>query len=922
MRCSAAVALCLAVASAGLRAHGDVPYDQVLTGPLVADADDSTGVLAVDVDADLDPDVLVMNFGANALFLNNGNAGFTKVSGDPVVTDVANSTDAVAADIDGDGDLDLYVTNGAENAMYVNQGGAQAGTIGTFAALAGDPTVTDVVPSHGADFGDVDGDGDPDLLVAHDGSTTLYVNQGGDQGGTAGTFLAAGAPFSGETGAFRDAALFDADGDGDQDAYVTDNGGNNRFFVNQGSRQAGTEGTFVKDTTSLLANDGGTSMDVETIDFDDDGDDDVFFTNFDEFNGVYVNQGNEQGGTEGTFVQIVSTPAFSQSGGTTVGIAFGDSDCDAHPEMYLVRESGSTNVMLDYTPNVGIEPNYDLTDGPPNDLDDDSRDAVFADFDMDGDLDLYVVNGTSGAGTGVNVYFRNSSPFSLKRNLLEEPFTQSGQGSTDVVAGDVDGDGDLDVYVTNEGTEDNALLENTTVGGGADVLVLVASGPQSSDGADGQAAAFGDVDGDADLDLVVANGSNQTNALYVNQGGAQAGVPGTFSALAGDPFVTTNAVSADVAAGDLDGDLDVDVLVANAGIQRTGVFVNQGGTQGGTEGTFVADLVGTIASSIGDSRGLALGDPDADADLDVYVANAGNDFLFLNDGTGGFSVAAGEPVVAMGDSNDGEFGDLDLDGDDDLYVVRDGENRKFAKVDGSPMFQLEEVERIDGTGPTAAALIVDFDADSDMDLYTVTTSGPNEAFCSGFFDDDADFSTGEFGTRPSGFDVVEEFDSRGLVVADLDDDGDLDLLVVNNGDDNRFYRGTVTDDMPWIELDDPYALEGFQDKHPHLDGVGTLEPQTPVTFSLADARPNTSSFLFIGLAPLDAPFKGGVLLPVPTLVLTLPTNLVGQWSLPATWPDGIPGGFPFYFHVWVTDVSGPNGFSASNGLIGTTPETP
>lgn len=107
---------------------------------------------------------------------------------------------------------------------------------------------------------------------------------------------------------------------------------------------------------------------------------------------------------------------------------------------------------------------------------------------------------------------------------------------------------------------------------------------------------------------------------------------------------------------------------------------------------------------------------------------------------------------------------------------------------------------------------------------------------------------------------------------------------------------------------------------PSLEGTGTLASGDPVSLALSDALANSTTSLVIGFAAVNVPFKGGVLVPNPdVLVLGLPTDATGGLLLPNTWPNGIPPTTTLYFQHWVQDPAGPKGLSASNGLSGTTP---
>ena len=106
---------------------------------------------------------------------------------------------------------------------------------------------------------------------------------------------------------------------------------------------------------------------------------------------------------------------------------------------------------------------------------------------------------------------------------------------------------------------------------------------------------------------------------------------------------------------------------------------------------------------------------------------------------------------------------------------------------------------------------------------------------------------------------------------------------------------------------------------PTLSGSGVLLGGEPVAFTLADAQPSATSALVISPFNLSAPFKGGTLVPAPTVLLGFTTGVAGTVSLPLVWPTGLPSDLVLYLQWWVQDRAGPAGFSASNALSASTP---
>ncbi len=103
---------------------------------------------------------------------------------------------------------------------------------------------------------------------------------------------------------------------------------------------------------------------------------------------------------------------------------------------------------------------------------------------------------------------------------------------------------------------------------------------------------------------------------------------------------------------------------------------------------------------------------------------------------------------------------------------------------------------------------------------------------------------------------------------------------------------------------------------PQLSGNGTLSDGSLNEIVLTNAAPSAPATLIFGLSAINAPFKGGTMVPQPLLTLALGTSGAGSLNLPFTWPAGVPAGVPIYFQYWIQDAGATHGLSASNGLKG------
>jgi len=281
------------------RNNGDGTFEKITTGSLVTDVTFITGTSWADFDNDGLIDAFTANNGGieqdNSLYKNTGDATFAKITTGIVVNDGGNSKAGVWADYDNDGDMDLYVVHRLfllaglqrQNSLYRNDGG------GNFTKLTSGigPIVTDNATSFDAQWADFDNDLDLDVLVVNRdfiglGFHNLYSNNGN------GTFTSInpGGIFS--TGVLTNGGLSwgDYDNDGDLDLFLT-NFGTNLLYRNDGN------GSFTQITSEIVTNDVVVESLAPTwVDFDNDGDLDLHVAN--DFTGggpndfLYTNNGN------------------------------------------------------------------------------------------------------------------------------------------------------------------------------------------------------------------------------------------------------------------------------------------------------------------------------------------------------------------------------------------------------------------------------------------------------------------------------------------------------------------------------------------------------------------------------------------------------------------------------------------------------
>jgi len=355
------------------------------------------------------------------------------------------------------------------------------------------------------------------------------------------------------------------------------------------------------------------------------------------------------------------------------------------------------------------------------------------DYDGDGDVDFFVPNRL---GAGDQLY-RN-----LGGGFYQQAAAAAGLASTEPSRAalwlDYDSDGDLDLLVAgdcNSATVVCATLRtlrlyrqdaghvfaDVTAAAGLGAAILTANNQHVG------GLAAGDLDADGDLDLVVAiwtAAGNTLSRLFRNDAGV---------------FVDVTATSGTQVAGarwqplvfDFDGDGLADIYQA-VDFTENNLFVNQGGM------TFVDEAAAAGAANVMNDMGAALGDPDDDGDFDLYLTNIANpgkySVLYRNDSAGGVLQFA-DVSVAAGVSNGGwgwgtTFLDADKDGFEDIAATNGfsgspyntDTSRFFRNTGGAPLLFSDESAAVDFDDSYWGHTLIAFDADQDGDLDLLQTT--------------------------------------------------------------------------------------------------------------------------------------------------------------------------------------------------------
>ncbi|MFQ5639083.1 MAG: CRTAC1 family protein [bacterium] len=441
--------------------------------------------------------------------------------------------------------------------------------------------------------------------------------------------------------------------------------------------------------------------------------------------------------------------------------------------------------LTDITEQVGLnfvhDPGVDSSYFMPECL---GSGGAFFDYDNDGDLDIYLINSGPHSKKGLS---QPPSPNRLFRQEEDGAFSDvtetSGLGDTGygmgVAIGDFDNDGDRDVYISNYGPDElyrnngDGTFSNITKQAGIDNPYW------------GCSVTFFDYNLDDYLDIYVTNYvSFDPNSVCLDRAGrpdycGPDGVPGVSDVLfrnRGDgTFVDVSTESniagiaskgLGVVSADFNGDALPDLYVANDR-QPNQLWLNQG------DGTFQdqALMLGAALNEMGrpeSGMGVALGDADNDGDLDLFITHwrteSNTFYRFIGDyGYLDNSVAVGLAGQSLPYTGFGTgFFDYDNDGDLDLAVAN-------GRVTRGPLL-----------------------TDNDVEGYWAEYTEPNF-----LFENDAN---GRFNVVPAAttrFSRAIE-NSRGLAFGDVDNDGDVDLLVANEGGSVRLFRNDVKSKGHWL----------------------------------------------------------------------------------------------------------------------------
>lgn len=372
--------------------------------------------------------------------------------------------------------------------------------------------------------------------------------------------------------------------------------------------------TFTKITTGPFVTTTGDSRSVNWIDVNNDGFIDCMITNGPaggQNNMLYIN--DQAGG-----FTAVANDTIVKDHKPSDGATWADTDNDGDPDCFVANWYPTTNLFyLNNGNGTFLQPAIGAvqTSGGYCET------ASWGDYDNDGLVDLYVTNS---AAENKNLLYHNDGNNNFTRILSGDMVTDSAD-TRSVNWTDIDNDGDLDLFVTNESSANECMYRND----GAGIFTKITTGPLVTNGGNTMSSSWADIDNDGDLDVFLANDLGD-NSLFRNDGNFN------FVKITSDTVSDSNGNSFSSAFSDFDNDGDLDLFVTNsfhtATLQFNFMYLNNG------NGTFTRISNTAPATELTWAYGCAFGDYDNDGFEDLAVATVRfngqdkTDLLYHNNG--------------------------------------------------------------------------------------------------------------------------------------------------------------------------------------------------------------------------------------------------------------------------------------------------
>jgi hypothetical protein len=476
-----------------------------------------------------------------------------------------------------------------------------------------------------------------------------------------------------------------------------------------------------------------------------------------------------------------------------------------------------------------------------------------------------------------------------------------------VAWGDYDNDGDLDILLaglTSVPGTPTATVVYRSSGGAAPGFARAAQVPSLSLGA----AVWGDYDNDGWLDILATGyiGGCAASVVYRNNGGPDP----TFSWV---PTGLPAVYDATAAWGDYDNDGDLDILLTGAlspynGIAR--IYRNDPGA-----GTRFNDAAVGLPGAIQGSG--EWGDYDADGDLDILLTGATTADVYRNDG--GSFAALNESFGALARGSSGTFGDYDADGDLDILLTGEENSQPrgdiYRAANGFFSHEVNLTGVHQGTGAWG-----DYDNDGDLDALAVGADFSDDGLSTLYRNDPGPFIA-VFNDMGAGLAGVGTQSSRGAAAwGDVDNDGDLDILLGGRSDFNDIARVYRNDEAtapnappsPPTNLSSSFAAaRSSSGTRTTFSWSAATDAETPAAGLTYNLRVGTAPGADDVVSAMSDPATGARRVPA-----------AGNAGHNTAWDVELPGSGPYYWSVQAVDGSFAGSAFASETVTGPTAAAP
>lgn len=374
---------------------------------------------------------------------------------------------------------------------------------------------------------------------------------------------------------------------------------------------------FTKVANGSHVTDGGFSFYAAWMDYDADGDNDIYICNWEngpgQHNFLYRNDGNH------VFTRVTDI-AIAQEGGS-LSMGFGDFDNDGYADVFLANPgTGGQGQKNSLYINDGAGNFLKITTGPLCNLEETTTWANVVDFNNDGLLDIFYANHNppSGPVTYENRLFKNDGETFVLIDNTMAGLSDNSDGRS--AFADFDNDGDMDLFLSRKHWIKNEMYLNN----GDETYNHISTGNTFVEDSCGFLC-WGDFDNDGDLDVFITESENhQGDGIYFNLGNNQ------FQYYSNAAMMEDSAGNY-CSPGDYDNDGDLDVFVACQTYyqaRKNCLYRNEG------DGSFVKVTEGILANDLEPSSCGSWCDFDMDGDLDLFLANVNNwnNSMYLNNG--------------------------------------------------------------------------------------------------------------------------------------------------------------------------------------------------------------------------------------------------------------------------------------------------